>query len=65
MEILLPAMVESCNGTIAEVGAKLTRFWNDDMETTVMYTPVQTGMDLSRPPRVGRASDEDEGDDNE
>jgi hypothetical protein len=39
MEALLPAMIESRNGTIAQVGQRLKAFWDDDMANTEMHTP--------------------------
>lgn len=60
MEMMMPAMVASCNSNLAIIGMRLTAFWNDDMETTVMYTPVQAGMDLTKPPGAARVLDDGE-----
>lgn len=39
MEMLLEAMCESTNANVEAVGVGLRRFWNTDMEKTIIWTP--------------------------
>lgn len=39
MEMLLEAMKDSSNANVTAVGVSLDRFWNTDMEKTIIWTP--------------------------
>lgn len=54
MELLLDAMADSANNNVARVGTRLRTFWDNDMQETVIFTPIG-GANFDLPPGVLRA----------